>query len=73
MLLERGRFLRLLRETPDLALRLLAVLTERLRRANLAVEDIALLSLEGRLARLLTRLARDYGQPGGPRAACASR
>ncbi len=65
--LERGRFLRLLRETPDLALRLLAVLTERLRRANLALEDIALLSLEGRLARLLTRLANDYGKPAGGR------
>jgi CRP-like cAMP-binding protein len=63
--LERGRFLALLRETPDLALRLLAVLTERLRRANMAVEDIALLSLEGRLARLLTRLAQDHGKPAG--------
>ena len=62
-MLERARFLRLLRETPDLALRLLAVLTGRLRRANMAVEDIALLSLEGRLARLLTRLAHDHGRP----------
>ncbi len=64
-LVERGRFLRLLRESPDLCLQLLAVLTERLRRANRAVEDIALLSLEGRLARLLTRLAQDYGKPEG--------
>lgn len=62
-LLDRSRFLRLLRETPELALQLLAVLTARLRRANLAVEDIALLPLEGRLARLLTRLARDHGKP----------
>lgn len=64
-LLERGRFLRLLRESPELCLKLLGVLTERLRRANRAVEDIALLSLEGRLARLLTRLAQDYGKPEG--------
>lgn len=62
LLLERGRFLRLLRETPDIALRLLVVLTERLRRANSAIEDIALMSLEGRLARLLTRLGDQYGR-----------
>lgn len=63
LLLERGKFLRLLRETPDLSLRLLVVMTERLRRANLALEDVALLPLEARLARLLTRLAEDYGKP----------
>ncbi len=63
LLLERGRFLRLLREQPDLSLRLLVVMTERLRRADAVIEDIALMSLEGRLARLLTRLAADYGKP----------
>jgi CRP-like cAMP-binding protein len=69
LVLERGRFLRLLRDTPDLALRLLVVLTERLRRANAAIEDIALMSLEGRLARLLSRLGEEYGRavPHGTR------
>ena len=37
------------------------MLTERLRRANAAIADIALMTLEGRLARLLTRLGEEYG------------
>jgi CRP/FNR family cyclic AMP-dependent transcriptional regulator len=66
LVLERSRFLRLLHDTPELSLRLLAVVTQRLRRANLALEDIALLPLEQRLARLLIRLARDYGKAAQP-------
>jgi CRP-like cAMP-binding protein len=61
--IERAQFLRLLRGNADLCLRMLAILTGRLRRANTAVEDIALLDLETRLGRLLLRLARDYGAP----------
>ena len=63
LVIERGQFLRMLRTNADLCLRLLAILTGRLRRSNAALEDIALLDLSTRLGRLLLRLARDYGVP----------
>ncbi len=57
---ERAHFLRLLQGNPDLCLRLMTVLCERLRRVNAALEDIALLDLPGRLGRLLVRLSGEY-------------
>jgi CRP/FNR family transcriptional regulator, cyclic AMP receptor protein len=59
--LERGQFLRLLRSNTDLCLHLMAVLCQRLRRSNAALEDMALLDLPSRLGRLLLRLCDDYG------------
>jgi CRP/FNR family transcriptional regulator, cyclic AMP receptor protein len=64
VVVERSHFLRLLHGSPDLSLRLMMVLCGRLRRLNLAMEDIALLDLPSRLAKLLLRLARDCGSPG---------
>ena len=61
LFIERARFLRLLRADSDLCLRLMAVLCRRQRRSNAALEDMALLDLGARLARLLLRLAQDYG------------
>jgi len=63
LFLERARFLRLLRADADLCLRLMAVLCRRLRRSNATLEEMALLDLGARLARLLLRLAGDYGAP----------
>jgi CRP/FNR family cyclic AMP-dependent transcriptional regulator len=65
--IERTHFLRALRSNADLCLRMLAILTGRLRRSNAALEDIALLDLPTRLGRLLLRLARDYGTSEGTR------
>jgi len=67
--IERARFLRLLRENPDLCLRLIAMLSRRLRGANMAIEEITLLDLPSRLGNLLRRLARDCGvaTPSGTR------
>ncbi len=67
--IERGRFLRQLRGSADLCLRLMAVLTRRLRRSNAALEDMMLLPLPVRLGRVLLRLASEYGTPvpGGTR------
>jgi CRP-like cAMP-binding protein len=62
--IERTQFLRLLRSNSDLCLHLLAVLFQRLRRANAALEDMALLDLPTRLGRLLLRLSGDYGVTG---------
>lgn len=64
LIIERGRFMRLLRSSSDLCLRLMAVLCQRIRRSNAALEDMALLDLPARLARLLLRLAEECGVPG---------
>jgi CRP-like cAMP-binding protein len=64
LVLERRQFLPFLRQNDDLYLRLLAVLCDRLRRTSLALEGIALFDLPARLARLLLKLAEDYGRAG---------
>ena len=63
LVIERSQFLSLLRENSGLCLHFLALLSRRLRRANAAIEDIALLDLPTRLGRLLIKLAKDYGVP----------
>jgi CRP-like cAMP-binding protein len=63
LIIERSQFLGLLRANSGLCMNVMAVLTRRLRRANAALEDMALLDLPARLGRLLTRLASDYGVP----------
>jgi CRP/FNR family cyclic AMP-dependent transcriptional regulator len=69
LVVERRHLVPFLRANDDLYLRLLAVLCDRLRRTSMALESIALLDLPGRLARLLLKLAGDYGRPapGGVR------
>ena len=63
MVVERRHFLPFLLSHESLMERLLAVLCERLRRTSLALEEIALSDLPVRLARLLLKLADDYGRP----------
>jgi CRP/FNR family cyclic AMP-dependent transcriptional regulator len=69
LVVERRHFLPFLKQNDDLYLRLLAVLCERLRRTSLALEELALFDLPARLARLLLKMAEDYGRPatGGVR------
>ncbi|MDQ4059805.1 MAG: Crp/Fnr family transcriptional regulator, partial [Pseudomonadota bacterium] len=55
--LNRRDFLPMLRETPDLALKLMELLCRRLRQTNEHVEDLAFLDLPSRLAKVLLRLA----------------
>ena len=64
LVLERDAFLPFLRARPDLMLRMMALLCERLRRTSAAVEDIALQPLPARLARLLLGLMERHGRPG---------
>ena len=64
LVLERQRFMPMLRGNEDLLLRLLGTLCERLRRTSLALEEIALFDLPARLARVLVKLGQDYGRPG---------
>lgn len=63
LVVERRQFLPFLRQNEDLYLRLLAVLCSRLRQTSIALEEIALLDLPVRLARVLLKLAQDYGRP----------
>lgn len=69
LVVERRHFLPFVRQNDDLYLRLLAVLCDRLRRTSMALEDLALFDLPARLARLLLKMAEDYGRPatGGVR------
>jgi CRP/FNR family transcriptional regulator, cyclic AMP receptor protein len=56
MVIERRDFLPLLRDYPELALRLLEVLCGRLRRTSEQFEDVIFLDLEARLAKALLYL-----------------
>ena len=61
LIVPRGSLLALLERRPELCLRLLIVLCERLRRTNEQVEDLAFLDLEARIAKVLVRLAEESG------------
>jgi CRP-like cAMP-binding protein len=63
LVIERRHFLPFVRRNEDLFLRLLAVLCSRLRQTSTALEEIALFDLPIRLARVLLKLADDYGRP----------
>jgi CRP/FNR family cyclic AMP-dependent transcriptional regulator len=64
LVVERRYFIPFLAKNADLTLRLLSVLCEKLRRTSMALEEIALFDLPVRLARVLQKLAVDYGRPG---------
>lgn len=64
LVLERRDFLPFLRSNPDVCIRMLGILCERLRRTSEQVEDILFLDLSGRLARALVRLAQTHGERG---------
>jgi CRP/FNR family transcriptional regulator, cyclic AMP receptor protein len=63
--LHRTLFEDVIRRTPEVALRVIAVLARRLRATEQEIEDLALRDVPGRLAALLLRLAEEYGEPHG--------
>jgi CRP/FNR family cyclic AMP-dependent transcriptional regulator len=63
LVVERRQFLPFLLSHETLVERLLVVLCDRLRRTSSALEEIALFDLPARLARVLLKLAEDYGRP----------
>ena len=71
MVLHQRDFQPFVEREPGLALRLMRVLCERIRRANGVYESMALLDLPARLARLLLQLEQTHGEPaaGGRRIA----
>lgn len=62
LVINRVDFQRLLDSNPRISLRLMAILSRRLRRANAKMESLAYMDVAGRLARYLLDLARDHGQ-----------
>lgn len=63
--LRRKDFEELVQSKPELALRVMRVLAERLRQAEEAIENLAFHDVPDRLAALLVRLAEAYGEPYG--------
>jgi CRP-like cAMP-binding protein len=62
LVIERGDFLACLRRDPEVAVRLLGVLAERLRRLSEMVEDTLFLNLPVRLAKKLAAFAATDGE-----------
>src|SRR6476661_10463423 len=58
LVIERRDFIPLLRDNPEIAIRLIKVLCGRLRRTSEQVEDIVFLGLPNRLAKVLLHLYR---------------
>lgn len=63
MVLERRDFIPLLREQPEMAVRLLEILCGRIRQTTEQIEEMMFLDLESRLAKTLLRLARSSQTP----------
>ena len=61
--IQRDEFVSQLKADPTLTLKLLIVLTRRLRQTDRHVESLAFLSAPGRVARLLLDLASELGKP----------
>jgi CRP/FNR family transcriptional regulator, cyclic AMP receptor protein len=61
LVVPRRSLLSLLERRPDLCIRLLLVLCERLRSTNEQVGDLAFLDLEARIAKVLVRLSEENG------------
>jgi CRP/FNR family transcriptional regulator, cyclic AMP receptor protein len=65
LMLDRRDVLPVIRQSPDVAIRLLEILCGRIRRTSEQLEGIALFALTSRLARLLLTLAESHGQQAG--------
>ena len=63
MVLERRDFLPLLREQPEIAVKLLEILCARIRRTTEQVEELMFLNLERRVAKALLRLEKSSQTP----------
>ncbi len=59
---QRTLFEDIIRNAPEVALRVIRVLARRLRTAEQEIEDLALRDVPGRLSALLLRLAEEYGE-----------
>jgi len=70
MVIERRDFVPLLREQPEIAIKLIEMLCARLRQTTEQVEDVMFLDLRSRLAKTLLRLVKNAKPTSrGPRIA----
>ncbi len=65
LVLDRRDFIPFIEKTPAVAIRLIEVLCQRLRRTSELVESVAFLDYSARLAKLLLQLAANYGKETG--------
>ena len=65
LVLDRRDFLAFLKKSPDVAIRMLTVLVERLKSASEFVEDVQFLNLPVRLAKKFIHFADRYGEEKG--------
>ena len=65
LLLYRKSFLDILKRYPAIAIQMLIEMSKRLRRANKHINTLSLMSVYGRVADALLRLAREQGQKQG--------
>lgn len=63
LLLRRADFIDLLERNPQMAVKMLAELAGRLRKADKQIEGLALLDVHGRVVRTLLQLAQEQGVP----------
>lgn len=59
--IARDEFTALLRQVPDITVKIMVILSRRLRRADRHVESLAFLSAPGRVARVLIELSKEHG------------
>lgn len=64
VMISRDDFIRLLRENPEMSLKIMVTLCERLRKTDKHVESLAFLSAPGRVAQVLLNLAETYATAG---------
>jgi CRP/FNR family cyclic AMP-dependent transcriptional regulator len=63
--IDRESFWRCLRSMPAMTYNLVEILSRRLRLANTQMQSLAVLDVDGRVARQLVAFAREYGQSAG--------
>lgn len=64
VMISREDFIRLIRKNPDMSLKIMVTLCERLRKTDKRVESLAFLSAPGRVAQVLLNLAENYAGTG---------
>ena len=63
LMVRRADFLRLVQNTPQIAVKLLSVLAGRLRKTDRMIEGLALSDVTGRITQTLLQLAEEQGKP----------
>ncbi len=63
LMVRRADFLRFIQNTPQVAIKLLSVLAQRLRKTDRKIEGLALSDVTGRITQTILQLAEEQGRP----------